>query len=95
MGSGYKLYCTNCDYVIFYTEGIGMMHPHNCKRRLEAMKAGSYGEEFQRYANEIPNPAIKMEKALFRCETCGNLVGDEMLEIGFDVFNIATNHSRY
>ena len=81
MGRGKKLVCGKCGYSLRYMEGIGMLHPHNCKSMLEEMKEGKEGEKFKKYANELSNPAINMELALFKCEKCGDLVGDKILEI--------------
>ena len=81
MGQSNTLVCKKCGYSIGYREGIGMLHPHTCQRILQGMKEGKEGEVFQKYANELKNPAINTEYALFRCRSCNELKSDRILEI--------------
>lgn len=81
MGQSSTLICSKCGYSIWYSSGIGMRHPHYCKKILQDMKEGKEGEVFQKYANELKNPAINTEAALFRCVSCNELKADRILEI--------------
>jgi len=81
MGAGIALKCKKCRYSLDASLGIGFLYPSTCEDLLQKMKEGFFGKEIMDAANSIPGVAVHQRRALFKCEECGSLRVDDIIDL--------------
>ena len=81
MGRGYTLCCDECGYSLEYLEGIGFMYYREAEEILSDIKAGKYGNDFMKAANDAKKPIVNHSRELYKCMECGELQPDMEIEL--------------
>ena len=71
MGLGFEFECRKCGKKYDAYIGSGMLYPRVCRKLMKQVRAGKYGEEFQKLSNTVPYGTIDAGNVVYFCRECG------------------------
>ena len=81
MGMGFTFRCSKCGYELEAYMGTGFFFPKVTEKTIREMKSGKYGKTAKKFFEENPDGTVDCSSVLFRCNKCGSLKADKVLDL--------------
>ena len=81
MGMGYTFRCSKCGYELEAYLGIGFLFIRQTEETIRKIKSGKYGAKAKAFFEEHPDGSVDCSNALFKCEKCGSLKVEPVLDL--------------